>query len=190
MLGRAGLRDTCFIAMSNYYYEEKPKYLATLRQVSSEDYDLTSFLLLGLEGIKIQIERLMDQIRKQAQKLLFRDTMNYFSERLVSPRKRAITERQFKILQVMLKHEEMNWIDLKNEVRTNYSELRQPLKAFIRDIAFLDLLRALSYKIEEKEGLRGPVFRIDLEWPTKITETSFYKTLKEFPKAKSSFPTR
>ena len=123
MLGRAGLRDTCFIAMSNYYYEEKPKYLATLRQVSSEDYDLTSFLLLGLEGIKIQIERLMDQIRKQAQKLLFRDTMNYFSERLVSPRKRAITERQFKILQVMLKHEEMNWIDLKNEVRTNYSEL-------------------------------------------------------------------
>ncbi len=94
MLGRAGLRDTCFIAMSNYYYEEKPKYLATLRQVSSEDYDLTSFLLLGLEGIKIQIERLMDQIRKQAQKLLFRDTMNYFSERLVSPRKRAITERR------------------------------------------------------------------------------------------------
>ena len=50
MLGRAGLRDTCFIAMSNYYYEEKPKYLATLRQVRSEDYDLTSLFFVWVGG--------------------------------------------------------------------------------------------------------------------------------------------
>ena len=30
MLQRAGLRDALFIALSNYYYEEKSAYLAAL----------------------------------------------------------------------------------------------------------------------------------------------------------------
>lgn len=33
MLQRAGLRDALFIAMSNYYYDEKTVYLAALAEV-------------------------------------------------------------------------------------------------------------------------------------------------------------
>ena len=33
MLQRTGLRDTLFIAISNYYYEEKAEYLSALAEV-------------------------------------------------------------------------------------------------------------------------------------------------------------
>ena len=43
LLGRAGLRDSAFIAMSNYYYDEKAKYLAALAETRERDHDLTGF---------------------------------------------------------------------------------------------------------------------------------------------------
>ena len=51
MLQRAGLRDTCFIAMSNYYYDEKNAYLAALAEVRQSGHNLTPFLIFGLRGI-------------------------------------------------------------------------------------------------------------------------------------------
>ena len=57
LLQRAGLRDICFIAMSNYYYDEKINYLKSLSEVRAADYDLTSFIKLGLTGIEIQSRR-------------------------------------------------------------------------------------------------------------------------------------
>ena len=47
VLQRAGLRDTLFVALSNYYYDEKPTYLKTLSQARADDYDLTPFLNSG-----------------------------------------------------------------------------------------------------------------------------------------------
>ena len=47
MLQRTGLRDSLFIAMSNYYYEEKNGYLTALAEVRASDHDLTPFLLFG-----------------------------------------------------------------------------------------------------------------------------------------------
>lgn len=188
MLQRAGLKDTCFIAMSNYYYDKKTQYLATLSQVRADGYDLTPFLIFALEGVTLQTRRLMDQIRKQTQKLLFRDTMSYFSDRLLSPRKRAITARQSKILEIMLKNEKMDWVDLRKLVWHNYEGLKQPRKAFIRDMSGLLGLEALGWEEIEVAGVKRAIFHIDLDWPTKITETKFYKALTEYPKAKSSFP--
>ena len=49
MLQRAGLRDALFIAMSNYYYDEKNNYLAALAEVRRRNHDLTPFLVLGLK---------------------------------------------------------------------------------------------------------------------------------------------
>ena len=48
LLQRAGLRSSCFIPMSNYYYDEKPAYLAALARVRAQDHDLTTFLKFGL----------------------------------------------------------------------------------------------------------------------------------------------
>ncbi len=188
MLQRAGLKDTCFIAMSNYYYDEKSEYLAALSDVRAKDYDLTRFLEFGLRGITNQTQRLMDEIKAQTQKLLFRDTMRYLTDRLISPRRRAVTERQFKILELMLDHNRIDLYELRDQLKGNYEVLSHPLKALIRDLNYLITLRALTWrKIEDEAGRQSAEFKIDLEWPAKITETEFYLTIKEFPKAKSSF---
>ena len=65
MLQKTGLKDSLFIAMSNYYYEEKNEYLKTLAQVRAGDHDLTPFLLFGLKGIALQCRRLFDEIKKE-----------------------------------------------------------------------------------------------------------------------------
>jgi hypothetical protein len=49
MLQRLGLKDTLFIAMSNYYYEEKASYLAALSESRANRHDLGSFLIFGLK---------------------------------------------------------------------------------------------------------------------------------------------
>src|SRR5713226_9449265 len=71
LLQRAGLRDTCFIAMSNYYYEEKTSYLAALAQVRARS-DLTPFLEFGLKGVATQSRRLLAEIQHEMKKALFR----------------------------------------------------------------------------------------------------------------------
>ena len=72
ILRRAGLTDRAFIAMSNYYYDEKPEYLRVLSETRAAGHDLTPFLLFGLRGIRRQCEALTAEIRKQMQRALFR----------------------------------------------------------------------------------------------------------------------
>ena len=59
LLQRAGLRDTAFIAMSNYYYEEKPRYLSVLTEVRGGRHNLTAFLKFALRGVTLQCDRLL-----------------------------------------------------------------------------------------------------------------------------------
>ena len=93
MLQRTGLKNSLFIAMSNYYYEEKTAYLNTLAAVRASGHDLTSFLLFGLKGIEQQGRRLFDEIRKNVAKALFRNLMYDLFNRLRTPRKRVMKEQ-------------------------------------------------------------------------------------------------
>jgi hypothetical protein len=68
MLQRAGLRDSLFIAMSNFHYEEKRTYLTTLAAVRAGDHDLTPFLKFALRGVALQSERLTGLIRNPYRK--------------------------------------------------------------------------------------------------------------------------
>jgi hypothetical protein len=63
-----------------------------------------------------------------------------------------------------------------------YGPLKNPYKARIRDINYLLRLRAMGYnKLSENRY----EFFARLEWPTEITETEFFKSVKEMPKAKT-----
>jgi len=86
MLQRVGLRDTLFIAMSNYYYEEKTNYLKSLAEVRAADHDLTPFLAFGLRGVEIQCHHLFVEIRKNVAKALFRNVMFDLFNRLRTAR--------------------------------------------------------------------------------------------------------
>jgi len=184
MLQRAGLRDISFIAMSNYYYDEKTAYLAALAAVRrGSDHDLTPFLIFGLRGVTTQAKRLLAQIRREMQKALFRNIMFDLFTRLRTPRKRVIADRQLEILKLLLAANEPVALSAVTErLRPRYSSLRNPEKGQLRDVMALIHLGA----IETVRGDRNEVkLGLRLQWPTEITETAFFERLKALPKAKT-----
>jgi Fic family protein len=180
MLQKVGLRNSLFIAMSNYYYEEKNTYLNALANVRANDNDLTPFILFGLKGIAIQCLRLFEEIRKNVSKALFKDVMYNLFIRLQSSRKRVIAERQVEILKVLLESPSI-LENLHKKVHHLYKDLSNPTKAFYRDVNILITLKAVTYTKNEN------IFNMSvrLEWATEITESEFFKHSKELPKAKS-----
>ncbi len=182
MLQRAGLRDTCFIAMSNYYYDEKPDYLAALNAVRAGDHDLTPFLKFALRGVASQSRRLLDEIRHHVSKALFRNLMFDLFGRLRTRRTRVIAERQIEILKLLLGAEELELDQVVARTTTHYERLKSPRKAVIRDLTSLITLQAITVR---KAGDGKHRIAVRLEWPTEITESKFFEYVRSLPKAKS-----
>jgi Fic family protein len=181
MLQRTGLRDTLFIAMSNYYYENKTAYLSALNETWDGNHDMTPFLKFALKGIESQCSRLFAEIRQQVAKALYRNTMADLFGRLQSPRKRVMSVRHLQILNLMLDAGEIQLADISGKTRQFYS-VKNPGKALVRDLNYLIQLGALDAKKLPEE--KGYLFSINLGWPTQITETEFFKRVKDMPKGK------
>lgn len=179
MLRRTGLRDTLFIAMSNYYYEEKTGYLSALNATRAASHDLTPFLKFALVGVEKQCRRLFEQIRIELQKALYRMTYTDLFGRMHSPRKRVVSERHVKILQLMTSVEEISLAHLTEKIRYAYN-VKSYYKALIRDLNYLIRIKAISArKIDD-----GYILEINIDWPTQITETEFFQKTRDLPKAK------
>lgn len=182
MLQRTGLKDSLFIAMSNYYYEEKTAYLSALAEVRANGHDLTPFLLYGLKGIEQQGKRLFGEIRKNVAKALYRNLMYDLFNRLRTPRKRVMKERHIEILKLLLNTDRMSLDELTERSRIHYHMLGNSRKALIRDINYLIGINAIAY---DKLPDNNYEMFVRLEWPTEITETEFFKRVKQMPKAKT-----
>jgi Fic family protein len=181
MLRRAGLRDTSFIAMSNYYYDEKTNYLSALAEVRQAAHNLTAFLIFALKGVALQSRRLLSEIQHEISKELFRNLMFDFFNRLKTPRKRVIAQRQLEILKVLLAEEKMEWTELTKQVLPFY-KVKNPGVALVRDFNNLSAIRATwAKRIAEGRFLVG----VRLEWPTEVTESEFFEQLEKLPKAKT-----
>ncbi len=184
LLQRTGLRDTLFIAMSNYYYEEKTAYLEALAQVRAAGHDLTPFLAFALKGVESQCKRLFAEIRLNVAKALFRNTMTDLFGRLKSPRKRVMTERQVKILNLLLDEGEMDFTLLYDRAESFYA-VKNWHKALARDLHYLQSLGAVRTRAEGNPSTIFDLFiAINLDWPTQITETEFFARAKQLPKGK------
>jgi Fic family protein len=184
VLQRAGLTDRAFIAMSNYYYDEKAGYLRVLSETRALGHDLTPFLVFGLTGIRQQCEALTAEIRRQMQKALFRDTMYSLFNRLQTKRKRVIGERQIEILKVLLEYETMKFVELSEKISRFYLPMKLVGKAVERDIRQLGQLGAIGATLSNEDPLAGMIF-INLDWPQQIDEGEFLRKIKEMPKGKS-----
>lgn len=182
MLQRVGLRDTLFIAMSNFYYEEKPSYLQALNDTRAGGHDLTPFLKFGLRGIEVQCQRLFAEISRHVKRALYRNTMADLFGRLRSPRKRVMSGRHVQILGLLLDEGRMTLSALIGRSRFLYT-LKNPDKALFRDLNYLLALEAISF--ERVEATKQLLFEVNLEWPTQITETEFFRRVKQFPKGKT-----
>jgi len=183
VLRRAGLTDRAFVAMSNYYYDEKDAYLRILSEVRQAGHDLTLFLVFALRGVRIQCERLTAEIRKQMQKALFRDTMYSLFNRLETKRKRVIGERQIEILKMLLGEENPQSLDF-IRARQLYVSIKDPASAFMRDIGQLISIRAIRL-LGDPSNLGALKISINLDWPQEIDEGEFLHQMKAMPKGKT-----
>jgi Fic family protein len=185
-LQRAGMRDSTFIAMSNFYYDEKKNYLTTLSEVRKLEYDLTPFLKFGLRGIALQSQRLANEIRRHVSIEVFRSLMFDFFGRLQTKRKRVIAKRQIAILEHILGITEIEWAVLYKDLIKLYGDVMNKDKALIRDMNHLISLGAVAYRNEpiEKSKMIRSIFWARLEWPTEITETEFFRKVSTLPRVK------
>lgn len=184
MLQRAGLKDSLFIAMSNYYYDEKAAYLKALGDVRQARHDLTPFLIFGLRGITLQCGRLFAAIRTHVSKALFRSVMMDLFNRLMTTKKRVIARRQMAILNLLLEAEE--GVDFGQLIRTteaSYSSLKNPRKALVRDLSYLLGVDAVRLEVIPPDNRYR--LSVNLDWPTKITEGEFFDRVRQYPRAKS-----
>lgn len=187
LLQRAGLRDSAFVAMSNYYYDNKPHYLDVLAEVRRDGHDLTAFLVFGLKGIAQQCRRLFEEIRREMQKALFRDTMHSLFARLKSKRKRVMGKRQIALAQVLLNDGPTDVPALWGRVRGDvYTGLKAPWAAYVRDVSGLAGLRAIEItRVPSQAEPNRFMISPRLDWPAEITEGAFYEWVKQLPKSKS-----
>ncbi|MEX2262260.1 MAG: Fic family protein [Bryobacteraceae bacterium] len=184
LLQRAGLRDTAFIAMSNYYYDEKTAYLTVLAGVRQAQHDLTAFITFALKGARMQCERLSHEITKSVKKAVFRNMMYDLFPRLETPRKRVIAQRQIEILKILL-DQPTAALDVYKKLQRSYQgKLKSPIHAFVRDINALRHLGAV-HVVQGHGGKTPAVLEANLDWPGQVTETDFIERVKSFPTAKS-----
>jgi len=184
MLQRAGLRSICFIAMSNYYSEQKREYLSSLNEAGDSDHDLTSFLNFGLRGVTLQCQRSLDEVQKHLLKSLFRNLMYDLFTRLKTPRKRVIVDRQLEILKLLLDQESITLTDLIKTTTGLYANLSKPIPALIQDINYLIRIKAVE---AEKLATPQPEYNIKvrLQWPTEITESDFFRAVSQLPHSRT-----
>lgn len=181
LLQRSGLRDTAFVAMSNYYYEEKQSYLTVMTEVCEQSHDLTAFFRFGLVGVASQCRRLLGSVKNNIQKAVFRNTMYDLFGKLLSPKKRAVGKRQVEVLKLFLDRDSMTWEQVRRGAMSLYDGLKNPRRALDRDLWMLLVLRALTLN----EVDNSQVLRLNLEWPEEIDERVFLQRIRELPKAKS-----
>ena len=167
--------------MSNYYYEQKVGYLNALNETRAANHDLTPFLKFALKGVASQCRRLFAEIKLQVAKALYRNTMTDLFGRLKSPRKRVMSNRHVQLLNLLLDEEHITLAELEKRMPHVY-HMKNPYKALIRDLNYLIELGAVgTTRLPENAGF---LIVIRLDWPTRITETEFFRHVKDMPKAK------
>lgn len=183
LLRRAGLKNECFIAMSNYYYDEKSAYLAALSRSGEERHDLTPFLAFALKGVETQCNRVLKEIKTQVSKALYRDLMNDLFTRMRSKRRRALGKRQQTLLNILLAEDEVEFGVLYERCSHHYASLKNGMRAFTRDMDWLVQIGAVGFVPEERKGTL--VFHADLDWPTRMTESAIMQSLQALPTGKT-----
>ena len=180
------MHDVCFIAMSNYYYDEKIDYLESLSESRARGHDITPFLVFSMKGIATQNLRVLDLVKTNVKKELVKNLMNELFDRLETPRKRVIANRQRSIIDYLLSldTDEVVAVEVIKRLSYLYGKLSNPRKAIIRDLIALNTLGVI--KITDVPD-RGVMISVQLDWPTKATEMEFMKRIESLPKARTSF---
>jgi hypothetical protein len=92
-----------------------------------------------------------------------------------------VSGRHVQLLTLLLDEGNLTLAELTRRTAHIYL-VKNPTKALVRDLNYLISLQAITH--ERLDGPRGFILRINLEWPAQITETEFFRRVKEMPKGK------
>ena len=182
MLRAAGVNDMVMVSLSNYYYEHKDEYLAALytSRMGGQrmgGHDLTPFLVFALPAVAERCNALAEEIVVQNKKVLFREFSQSLFGRLRSPRRRALAERQLRLLNLLLDAGTLSLGDLVRQVRPHYMSLKFPERAFARDVVGLLDLSAITFN--------GEQVGVNLDWPQQ-SESELLERYERMPAAASA----
>ena len=179
MLRRAEVNDVVMVSLSNYYYEHKDEYLASLYQSRQNGHDITPFLLFALRAIIDRCNSLTDEIAENHRRILFREFARSLFGQLRSPRRRVLAERQLQVLNILLDIGTIEWNDLWERAQTHYEHLKFPVLALARDIVGLYRLGAIVF--DDDGG-----YTLNLDWPQQFSESELLERYEGMPSAAST----
>lgn len=175
MLRRAGVNDVVMVSLSNYYYERKDEYLATLNQSRQRGHDITPFLLFAFKAIIDRCNSLTEEITDNHRRILFRECANSLFGQLRSPRRRVLVERQLQILDILMDSDSVDITSLLTLSNAHYEHLKFPDRAVIRDL--LELLELEAVLINNNK------FSLNLDWPQQFSESELLERYENMPSA-------
>ncbi len=178
MLRAANVNDMVMVSVSNYYYEHRDEYFRALYESRSTGHDLTPFLLFALPAVADRCNALAAQIADQQKRVLYREFARSLFGKLRSKRRRALAERQLRILDLLLGHENLELHDLVDRSYTYYRGLLYPARAIARDLVGLLNLSAIAFE--------GNQFSASLDWPQQFSESELLERYENMPTATSA----
>ena len=178
MLRKAGVNDMVMVSLSNYYYEHMEEYLAALYDSRTRGHDLTPFLRFALPAVAERCNALASEIVTHNKRVLYREFAQSLFGRLRSPRRRALAERQMRILEVLLGSGPVDLSGLLDRVWLHYENLKYPERALARDLNELDDLSAIAGNEDR--------ISVDLDWPQRFSESELLERYERMPSASSS----
>ncbi len=178
MLRRAGVNDMVMVSLSNYYYEHQQEYLAALYESRVSGNDLTPFLTFALPAVAERCNALAEEIETHSKRLLYREFAISLFGRLRSPRRRALAERQLRLIDILLDTDPMNPFELTDRALMHYSSLKFPERALFRDLGGLLFMSALS--------LNDGRVTVNLDWPRTVSESDLLEMYERMPSAASA----
>ena len=177
MLRSAGVNNVVMVSLSNYYYERKDDYLAALYESRRSGHNLTPFLEFALPAVAERCNALAERIVANNKRTLYRQFSTSLFGRLQSARRRALAERQLRILDLLLEDGPIGLEDLTRRALVHYRDLKFPGRAIARDI--LELLHLSAIEVAERR------VSVNLDWPQQ-SEPELVERYERLPSAASA----
>ena len=178
MLRRAGVHAPVMVSLANYYYEHRDGYLSSLSESRSRQHDITPFLRFALPAISNQCDAVSTTIVANNQRILYKEFASSLYGRLISPRRRVLTQRQLNVLELLQDSGAMSLDGLLRLGRANYGNLKFSERAQMRDLSWLLFLKAI--RIDDERMV------INLNWPQQFSDTWLLSAIENMPRAASS----
>ena len=178
MLREANVNDMVMVSLSNYYYEHAEEYRAALYASRRNEHELTPFLLFALPAVAESCNALVAQIVDHQKRVLYREFARSLFGKLRSSRRRALAERQLRVLGLLLDAGELRFFDLYTRSYVHYKDLKHPDRAMMRDMVELLGLSAVE--------LTNEWVTVNLDWPQKFSESALLERYESMPSAAST----